>query len=165
LILSTESRAAQSVEIYLTMGANGEWSAQSIDNLREARQRSKTIEKLTSRQSEAYKQLISTSVNGLTAKNLQLVMSFDGGDEERKARATLEQLATIGLAKKKDISYGPSGGRGVIYYGSAFKENEIQNTTEEDPEAPEGNLYVISSAEEPADNLSDCSDGDQDEYF
>jgi len=165
LILSTESRAAQSVEIYLTMGANGEWSAQSTDNLREARQRSKTIEKLTSRQSEAYEQLINTSVNGLTAKNLQLVMSFDGGDEERKARATLEQLATIGLAKKKDISYGPSGGRGVIYYGSAIKENEIQNTTEEDPEAPEGKLYVISSAEEPADNLSDCSDGNQDEYF
>ncbi|MCX5942868.1 MAG: AAA family ATPase [Cyanobacteria bacterium] len=165
LILSTESRAAQSVEIYLTMGANGEWSAQSTDNLREERQRKKTIEKLTSRQTEAYDQLIITSVNGLTAKNLQLVMSFDGGDEERKARATLDQLATIGLAKKKDISYGPSGGRGVIYYDSAIKENEIQNTTEEDPEAPEGNLHVTRPVEEPADALSDCLDGDQDEYF
>jgi len=53
----------------------------------------------------------------------------------------------------------------VIYYDSAIKENEIQNTTEEDPEAPEGNLYVIRPVEEPADELSDCLGGDQDEYF
>jgi hypothetical protein len=73
------------------------------------------VDKLNSRQREAYEQLVLSATEGITAKGLALVVNFDGGDEERKARATLEQLVKFGLAKKKEFSYQGSGGRGAVF--------------------------------------------------
>lgn len=122
LILTTESRAAQSVELYLTMDKNGEWSAKSSDTLRKERLRKKTVEKLNSRQREAYEQVVLSNTDGITAKGLSLVMELDGGDEERKARASLDQLVKLDLAKKKDVSYQGFGGRGIVYYDTTIKD-------------------------------------------
>jgi hypothetical protein len=141
LILTTESRAAQSVELYLTMDKKGEWSAKSSDTLWKERQHKKTLDKLNSRQREAYEQLVLSATAGITAKGLALIVNFDGGDEERKARTSLEQLVKFKLAKKKEFSYQGSGGRGVIFYDVNVKDVEILKVggeAPEDEEAPEG---------------------------
>jgi hypothetical protein len=137
LILTTESRAAQSVELYLTMDKKGEWSSKSSDNLRKERHHKKTVDKLNSRQREAYEQLALSATEGITAKGLALIVNFAGGDEERKARASLDQLVKFKLAKKKDFSYQGSGGRGVIFYDATIKNVETLGKTGEAPEAPE----------------------------
>jgi hypothetical protein len=141
LILTTESRAAQSVELYLTMDKQGEWSAKSSDTLRKERQHKKTVDNLNSRQRETYEQLVLSATEGITAKGLALVVNFDGGDVERKARASLEQLVKFKLAKKKEFSYQGSGGRGIVFYDATIKDVEILKVGEEvpeDEEAPEG---------------------------
>jgi RecA-family ATPase len=141
LILTTESRAAQSVELYLTMDKQGEWSAKSSDTLWKERQHKKTLDKLNTRQRETYEQLVLSATEGITAKGLALVVNFDGGDEERKARASLEQLVKFKLAKKKEFSYQGSGGRGVVFYDATIKDVLILKAGEEAPEdeeAPEG---------------------------
>ena len=137
LILTTESRAAQSVELYLTMDKKGEWSAKSTETLQKERHHKKTLEKLNSRQQEAYEQLILSNTEGITAKGLSLIMDFDGGDEERKARASLEQLFKFDLAKKKDFSYQGSGGRGVVYYDATIRHKNSLKMAGEVPEAEE----------------------------
>ena len=115
LILTTESRAAQSVELYLTMDKQGEWSAKSSDTLRKERKHKKTVDNLNSRRRETYEQLVLSATEGVTAKGLALVVNFDGGDVERKACASLEQLVKSKLAKKKEFSYQGSGGRGIVF--------------------------------------------------
>ncbi len=137
LILTTESRAAQSIELYLTMDKKGEWSAKSSDDLRKERLRKKNVQKLNSRQREAYEQLVLSNKEGMTAKGLTLVMNFDGGDEERKARASLDQLRKLGLAEKKDFSYQGSGGRGVVFYDVTINEEDHLDMTGEVEEASE----------------------------
>jgi hypothetical protein len=137
LILTTESRAAQSVELYLTMNKKGEWSAKSSDTLRKERHHKKTVDKLNSRQREAYEQLVLSATEGITAKGLALVVSFDGGDEERKARASLDQLVKFKLAKKKEFSYQGSGGRGVVFYDSSIRGEDYLTMVPEVPEVPE----------------------------
>ena len=144
LILTTESRAAQSVELYLTMDKNGEWSAKSTETLRKERHHKKTLEKLNSRQREAYEQLVLANTEGITAKGLSLIMDFDGGDEERKARASLVQLFKFGLAKKKDFPYQGSGGRGVVYYAATIEEECSLRSSGEAQEASEGTEEFIS---------------------
>ena len=137
LILTTESRAAQGVELYLTMDKRGEWSAKSSDALRKERLRKKTVAKLNSRQREAYEQLVLSNTEGITAKGLSLMMDFDGGDEERKARASLDQLVKFDLAKKKDASHQGSGGRGIVYYDATIKDEEKLDMAGEVPEVEE----------------------------
>jgi len=152
LILTTESRAAKSVELHLTMDQEGEWSSMSSDALRKERLRKKTMEKLNVRQREVYQQLVLSGIEGLTAKGLALAMNFEGGDEERKARSSLDQLQKLGLAIKKEFSYQGSGGRGVVYYDATIKDEECLNVIQEGPEveeAPEGMgaLSIGSAAE------------------
>ena len=137
LILATESRAAQGVELYLTMDKNGEWSTKSTDALRKERLRKKTLEKLNSRQQEAYEQLVLSNTEGITAKGLSLVMDLEGGDEERKARASLDQLVKFDLAKKKDAPHQVFGGRGIVYYDATIKDEEKLGMAGEVPEAEE----------------------------
>jgi hypothetical protein len=138
LILTTESRAAQSVELYLTMDKKGEWSAKSSDALRKECLHKKIVERLNSRQRDVYEQLVLSNTEGITAKGLALVVSFDGGDEERKARASLDQLVKYGLAKKKDFSYQGTGGRGVVFYDATIKDAESLGKTGEVEEVSEG---------------------------
>ena len=138
LILITESRAAQSVELYLTMDKKGEWSAKSSGTLRKERLHKKIAERLNSRQRDVYEQLVLSNTEGITAKGLALVVSFDGGDEERKARASLDQLVKYGLAKKKDFSYQGAGGRGVVFYDATIKDAERLGKTGEVKEVSEG---------------------------
>jgi len=152
LILTTESRAAQSVELYLTMDKQGEWSAKSTDALRKERLRKKTLEKLNSRQREAYDQLVLSNTEGLTAKRLSLVMDFDGGDEERKARASLDQLVKFDLAKKKDVSYQGCSGRGIVYYDATIKDEEKLDMAGEVPEVEE----ALEDAEGSFKEEEDC---------
>jgi len=141
LILTTESRLTQSVELHLTMDKKGEWSAKSTETLQKELHHKKILEKLSSRQREAYEHLVLSNTEGITAKGLSLIMDFDGGDEERKSRASLEQLLKLGLAKKKDFSYQESGGRGVVYYNAIIRhKNNLKMAGEvpEAEEAPEG---------------------------
>lgn len=156
LILTTESRAAQSVELYLAMDKNGELSAKSSDALRKERLRKKTMAKLNSRQREAYEQLVLSNPEGVTAKGLSLVMDFDGGDEERKARASLDQLVKFGLAIKKDFSYQGSGGRGIVYYDATIKDEHCFSMTREAPEVEEAPTAIGSLGSESTTDYEDC---------
>lgn len=45
-------------------------------------------------------------------------MDFDGGDSERKARAVLEQLIALKLAKKIQVTISAQGGRGQVYFAA-----------------------------------------------
>jgi len=155
LILTTESRAAQSVELYLTMDKKGEWSAKSSDTLRKERQHKKTVDKLNSRQRQAYEQLVVSATEGITAKGLAMIVNFDGGDEERKARASLEQLVKFKLAIKKDFSYQGCGGRGVVFYDATIKDVLILKAggeAPEDEEAAEG-VEILSNGSIPDEEV------------
>ena len=134
------------------MDKKGEWSAMSSDALRKERLRKKTLEKLNSRQREAYEQLALSNTEGITAKGLSLVMDFDGGDEERKARASLDQLVKFDLAKKKDVSCQGSGGRSIVYYDATIKDEEKLDMDGEVPEVEEAS----EDAEGSFKNEEDC---------
>lgn len=158
LILTTESRAAQSVELHLTMDKDGEWSALSSEALRKERLLKKTIESLNTRQQEAYGQLVLSNKEGITAKGLLLAMSFDGGDEERKARASLDQLVKLKLAVKKDFSHQGAGGRGVVYFDATIKEAVSRaGEVPEVEEAAEGIEPLEALGIEPTEEGDECS--------
>jgi len=83
-------------------------------------------------------------------------MSFEGGDEERKARSSLDQLQKSGLAIKKDLSYQGSGGRGVVYYDATIGIEYCSNVIMEVPEVEEASVVVGASGIEGITDHENC---------
>ena len=84
-----------------------------------------------------------------------MIVNFDGGDEERKARASLEQLVKFKLAIKKDFSYQGCGGRGVVFYDATIKDVLILKAggeAPEDEEAAEG-VEILSNGSIPDEEV------------